>query len=310
MSFAVIIYGPTAVGKTTFANALAAQIGGEIINGDAAQLYTPFTIGTAKPDWRSASVAHHLFDICDEPHNYSVTIYRIEAEKKVAEIKGRGNIPIFVGGSGFYLQSLFFPVNGGDCTNTLQQGDDQSWSALYSVDPLRASAIHPHDTYRISRALSLYQLTQELPSALKPAYSPITQFFLVELSRSSESLKLRIQERIKQMLAIGWIEETDALIDTPWESFVKQKKWIGYSELIHYCRSGKKIAQLAEVEATVKSTTWRYARKQMTYGRMMARKIAAADTEVPYIKVDLTTGTHDEYVRCIANDILNLQKKA
>ena len=175
MSFAVIIYGPTAVGKTAFADLLAAQVGGEIINGDAAQLYTPFTIGTAKPDWRNASITHHLFDICNEPQNYSVAMYRTEAEKKVVEITGRGSVPIFVGGSGFYLQSLFFPVTISANRVTPSHSEDQSWRALHAIDPIRAAAIHPHDTYRISRALFLYQQTKQLPSELKPLYSRLRQ---------------------------------------------------------------------------------------------------------------------------------------
>ena len=110
MDQAIIIYGPTAVGKTDFAEALAQRINGEIINADAAQFYTPLTIGTAKPDWRKAPVPYHLFDICDEPNNYSVAAYRADVERAVTSIASRGKIPIIVGGSGFYIHSLFFPL--------------------------------------------------------------------------------------------------------------------------------------------------------------------------------------------------------
>ena len=192
MSFAVIIYGPTAVGKTDFANMLAAHIPSEIINADAAQFYAPLTIGTAKTDWKNAPVMHHMFDICNEPINYSVANYRTNAEKLVATIIQRGNIPIFVGGSGFYVDSLFFPLNTYTAPVAAPSEIDQSWDALYAIDPVRAKAIHPNDTYRISRAFLLYQQTNQLPSELKPIYSPITRLLFLELSDAPELLQHRI----------------------------------------------------------------------------------------------------------------------
>jgi tRNA dimethylallyltransferase len=307
MDRAVIIYGPTAVGKTDFAATLAVQLGGEIINADAAQFYTPLTIGTAKPDWRSAPVPYHLFDICDEPIDYSVARYQAEAQRCIDEVRQRGNMPIFVGGSGFYINALFFPVGEHVKTETAAS-DSFSWEALNAIDPVRAAAIHPHDSYRISRAITLYQQTNELPSALVPAYRPITQIFLVELSAEPEILQNRIAARTTHMLDTGWLQEAEALMGTPWEQFVLRKKWIGYPELIAYCKAGKPSAEFAAVKDAIIRRTWRYARKQMAYGRMLAKKIKNADAQTPYMKINLTSPSHELYIKQLIDRINTLQK--
>ncbi len=107
----LIIYGPTGVGKTDIALAIASRIPAEIINMDVGQFYTPFSIGTAKPDWKNETAVHHLFDSIDTPRNYTVVEYRNVVQEKIKEITARGNIPILVGGSAFYLYTLLFPIH-------------------------------------------------------------------------------------------------------------------------------------------------------------------------------------------------------
>lgn len=307
MDRAIIIYGPTAVGKTAFAEPLACELGGEIINADVAQFYTPLTIGTAKPDWHNGAVPHHLFDIGDSPIDYSVASYRTDAQRCVEDITRRGKIPIFVGGSGFYIHSLLFPV-GAMPHEQVPAPDNLSWEDLHAIDPVRAVAIHPHDRYRINRALTLYQQTKELPSALLPAYRPITQIFLVELSCEPEPLKNRIVARTAQMLDTGWLAEAESLIGTSWEQFVLRKKWIGYPELIAYCKAGKPPAEFAVVKDAIIRHTWRYARKQMAYGRMLAKKITAADPHALYRKINLTSHSLELYIKQLIEDIVSLPK--
>ena len=308
MRFGVIIYGPTAVGKTDFANLLAAQFPSEIINADAAQFYTPLTLGTAKTDWRQASFPHHMFDICNKPINYSVANYRTDSEKLVTSIAKRGNIPIFVGGSGFYVHSLFFPINVQSVPLTTQLESDRSWEALYAIDPVRAKAIHPNDMYRISRALLLYQQTNRLPSDFKPTYCPITQFIFIELSCAPDLLQQRIQKRISQMIEQGWVRETETLLGTAWEPFIAKKKWIGYAELVAYCYTGKKLDHIEEIKNAINRTTWRYARKQTAYARMLRQKIVQADKHAYYVKIDLTSHSLELYIKQLAEHILLLQK--
>lgn len=105
---AIIIYGATGTGKTDFALEIARRTPAEIINMDIGSFYAPLTIGTAKPNWRNEAVVHHLFDIIDEPCNYTVVAYRQACLELVRDIVSRNKLPIIVGGSGFYLKSLFF----------------------------------------------------------------------------------------------------------------------------------------------------------------------------------------------------------
>ena len=107
--FVFIVYGPTGVGKTSLVDDLAKEVSLEIINGDVGQFYKPFTIGTAKPDWKNYQTPHHLFDIIDQPKSITVAEYRKLICQKVDEVSSRGNLPVIVGGSGFYLKSLFYP---------------------------------------------------------------------------------------------------------------------------------------------------------------------------------------------------------
>lgn len=111
-SYLIIIAGPTGVGKSDVGLALASNINGEIINADVGQLYTPLSIGTAKPEWKESEVPHHLFDVLDKPVDFTVTQYRELLLKTVHDVCNRNRVPIIVGGSSFYLSSLFFPPKG------------------------------------------------------------------------------------------------------------------------------------------------------------------------------------------------------
>src|SRR5579859_8042174 len=108
-AFFLVITGPTGVGKTDFALDLAQHIPSEIINADMGQCYKPLTIGTSKPDWKSQATPHHIFDVLDEPAHFSVTDYREKVLDLIHGIWSRNKLPIIVGGSGFYIKSLFFP---------------------------------------------------------------------------------------------------------------------------------------------------------------------------------------------------------
>lgn len=108
-NFFVVIYGPTGVGKSDFAEKLAQKIPGEIINADVGQFYIPLSIGTAKPAWHKSVIPHHLFDILDKPKNLTVYEYQKMFTQLTSEIWEHGNIPLAVGGCMFYILSLFFP---------------------------------------------------------------------------------------------------------------------------------------------------------------------------------------------------------
>ena len=245
----IILFGPTAVGKTQFADLLAAHLPAEIVNADMGQLYTPLTIGTAKPDWRKSTVPQHLFDIVNEPRLVTVAEYRDRMMVILDAIWARKNIPILVGGSGFYLQSLFFPPEATSDTSPAQEKVAQEkfapepdrWRQLYEIDPQRALRIHPHDMYRINRALLIFFTTGKKPSAQEPRYQPLASYCFVLLKRDRKELYERIDIRTRAMLQEGWIQETQRLMGTEWQEFLINKKIIGYDDIIPICFRMKKL---------------------------------------------------------------------
>lgn len=293
----VVIVGSTGVGKTDFAFELARYISIEIINADLGQFYEPFSIGTAKPDWKNSSVAHHLFDIMTTPHAITAFEYRHQVQKKITQIINHGNTPVIVGGSTFYVESLFFelPSLGTLTQHSLyyydQKETSQLWHELYGIDALRAQAIHHNDRYRIIRALQQWYQTGIKPSTLTPTFSPVHQFEYVYLFRDREDLYVRINQRVDIMLAAGWLDEVHAIMNTPWEAFVLEKKFIGYPELIAY--SNNKTPALAQVSSLIAQKTRNYAKRQETYWRRLEKKISHCLVTTPEY-----TNTH---ASCIAS---------
>ena len=282
--FFFIIYGPTGVGKSDFALTLARTVWGEIINVDVGQFYTPLSIGTAKPDWQTSDVSHHLFDIFDKPINFTVADYRALVHKTMQEIWQRGNVPIVVGGSGFYISSLFFSPEAATSNNDTEVSNDTNavedektaqelWDELYAIDPERAKNIYPQDVYRIKRALAIWQKTGKKPSEFKPTYEPIAPYKLLFLTREREELYNRINERVKRMINEGWIAEVQELKGTAWENFLKRKKLIGYDDILHYLDADA-IGSEEKLIETIAQKTRNYAKRQLTFWNMLEKKLA------------------------------------
>jgi len=273
----IFIYGPTASGKTCFADTIADVVSAEIINMDSAQLYTPLTIGTAKPDWKASPHAQHLFDCINEPEHITVHAYRQMALEKMEAIWSRNKIPIFVGGSGFYLKSLLFPTQDSSIVRTdtkpIFENQSDLWEKLNRVDPERAKAIHPHDIYRIKRALEIWHTTGKKPSVYKPVYNPPAPFLLVYVTRKRKDLYARINERVLSMVKEGWLQEVSSLLATPWEFFVQEKGFIGYSELLGYIKHAYDLEYAIEL---IQQRTRNYAKRQETFWRMLKKEVLKA----------------------------------
>ncbi len=286
-----IIYGPTGVGKTELALEVAQYIPAEIVNMDVGQFYTPLSIGTAKPDWQNSSIPHHLFDSINAPINWTTAEYRIRAYKIINEIISRGNLPILVGGSGFYLHSLLFasPFSAESLENInminsqaniqVQQSknsnsDKDLWQQLYCIDPVRAEAISKSDTYRIERALNIWYTTGKLPSSYAPLYNPEMDYSILFVDRDRQELRKRIDARVDEMLESGWIDEAKNLMNSPWQDFLRKKNLIGYSEIFDYLslnnRSSDAFAHMVEL---ISAQTRQYAKRQCTFWRKLEREI-------------------------------------
>ena len=292
LPFMLIIYGPTGVGKTDLSLEIAENLPAEIINMDVGQFYTPLSVGTAKPHWKESPIPHHLFDIIDEPKNFSVSEYRKILYEKVNEITARKKLPILVGGSGFYLYALLYFQT--PYSNSIYMGNHiedsskieivrtpiksheislDSWQKLYSIDPQRAMAIEKNDIYRIERALNIWKLTGTLPSSYKPEYCPQADYSIIFIERERQELKDRINARVIEMFNNGWIEEAQSLMNTPWRPFLKKKNLIGYNEIFDYLSEKKTENDFQRMIQTIQAKTRQYAKRQFTFWRKLEREI-------------------------------------
>ncbi len=298
------MYGPTAVGKTDFAEKLAARLPAEIVNADLGQFYTPLSIGTAKPDWRKSPIRQHLFDILNEPHMMSVAHYRDYATGTLNDIWARNALPLVVGGSGFYIKSLFFPPTVGPVTSNAASGyapEKDRWHQLYAIDPERALRINAHDIYRINRALDIFYATGKKPSEYLPQYQSLGSFCFVYLTRDRDDLCARINERTEHMLRNGWIPEVERLRATAWEPFLKKKKLIGYDDILSYLESNKAEADWNNLIQHIAAKTRHYAKRQTTLGNQLydqLEKIAfeTADTRSTCLRFNLTCADLELYI--------------
>lgn len=298
----LIITGATGVGKTDLVLKLAELIPSEIINADIGQMYAPLTIGTAKPDWQKEPVPHHGFDILTQPENFTVVQYRVFVQEKINEIWARGKLPIIVGGSTFYIKALLFPPSILPVGTSDKQAEraqvvadlpeDQLWAKLNQIDPLRASRLHPNDTYRLNQALNIWQQTGQLPSTFTPLYHPIAPYTLVILDRPKLDLYQRIDARVLEMLQMGWAAEVQNL-NQAWHDFLKVKKIIGYELILDYL-AGE--IDLPTCTSAIQQRVRNYAKRQQTFWRGLQSALQGADAGKHVLELDLTLLSLDLYI--------------
>ena len=275
----LVICGPTATGKTQLGIQLARALNGEIVSADSMQVYRRMDIGTAKatPAERAA-VPHHMLDVAEPWEDYSAARYVQEAGRCCDDILARGKLPILVGGTGLYIDSL---LSGRDFA-VRQEGDEQlraQLSAEYDrlggdamlarlrgFDPERADKLHPADKRRIVRAIEIYQLTGETISAhdartraLPPRYESHT---VVLSYQDRADLYARIDRRVDAMVAEGLFEEVAALLDEGLSPDCTAMQAIGYKEAAQALRG--EITR-AEAAALIQQNSRRYAKRQLTW---------------------------------------------
>lgn len=292
----VMVYGPTAVGKTELVLALAQRHAGLMINADVGQFYKPLSIGTAKPPLAALTIPTCLFDVIDAPVDYTVVQFRGQLEDCFVRAQQDNLLPIIVGGSGFYVGSIFYPpsprlrrtgppTSGGDTNAFDGFTTPQLWQQLATIDPVRAQQINASDRYRIIRALSIWQSSKQLPSQAQPLFAPPGKFLFVMLTRERDDLYQRINERVHAMINAGWIDEVRALKGTGWESFLKRKKLLGYPEIFEYLDGKQSTEQLI---ATIAQKTRNYAKRQLTFGRMLVKKLLSDQSRIEIINLTHT----------------------
>jgi len=274
----VIICGPTAIGKTGLSIRLAETFGGEIVSADSMQVYKYMDIGTAKPEAEQlARVRHHMIDIVDPSESYDAARYAADAKNAIASIQDRGKTVFVVGGTGLYIKVLIHGVfeAGASDPNLRKElknkakslGTERLWQRLLSIDPGSAARIHPNDTYRIIRALEIYELTGRPMTELMQAHGFSNKEFdalKICLSIDRDVLYERIDTRVEIMLELGLIDEVKRLLYMGYTRDLKPMQSLGYRHMLDFI-DGR--MSLDEAVCAMKQDTRRYAKRQLTWFR-------------------------------------------
>ena len=275
----LVIAGPTATGKTEIAVEVAEAVGGEVISADSMQIYKAMDIGTAKPTAElRARVPFHLTDIVQPDEPYNVARHQTAARSAIEETYQRGHLPILCGGTGLYIRAVLehydFPPGPGDpqVRQRLRQeaqevGEHHMHERLRQVDPEAAQRLAPNDLKRIIRGLEVYELTgQPLSAQQSVDESPPVKYEALSFVACCPRAVLyrRIEERIDQMLAAGWLEEVRHLAEAKYDAALQSMQAIGYRHLLAY--SVGEAHWAATVEA-IKRDTRRFAKRQLTWFR-------------------------------------------
>jgi tRNA dimethylallyltransferase len=272
----VVIVGPTATGKSAVGLELAGLFKAEIINADSMQVYRYMDIGTAKPTQEERKlVKHHLIDILYPDEEFSAALYREEAQRAIADVQARGKKAMVVGGTGLYIKALTSGlIRGGEVDPTIRkrlqaeaqsEGRERLYGRLQEVDPATAEQLHPHDTYRIIRALEVYERTGRPISALRKRHlfkeGPY-QTLKIGLQMEREELYGRIDKRVDEMIGQGLKEEVERILEMGYAPSLKATQSLGYKQMVAHLQGEY---DLPEAVRLIKRDTRRYARRQVTW---------------------------------------------
>jgi len=275
----VVITGPTASGKTALSIETAQKIGGEIVNADSMQIYKYMDIGTAKPTIEERSgIPHYLIDEIEPTDNFSVAQYCEKAREYIDLIHKKGKIPILVGGTGLYIDSVVYNIKYGDggadenyrnMLNDLadKNGNEYIYEMLKKIDLECAMKLHIADRRRIIRALEVFHTTgetiteQKRKSRLVPTTYE-TKIFATNMDR--EVLYQRINKRVDIMLEMGLVQEVENLLKMGISENTTAMQGIGYKEILAYLKGNMPLDEAVEM---IKQGSRRYAKRQLTWFR-------------------------------------------
>lgn len=273
----VVIVGPTAVGKTKLGIEMAKALNGEIINGDAMQVYRDLDIGTAKVTEEEAEgIPHHLLDFLDPRESYTVADFQKEARPLIHALNEKGKLPILVGGTGLYVKAVLFDYQFNEVSEDSElreglqkradeEGPDVLYKELLEIDPGARERIHPNNVQRVIRAIEIYHKTgqsmsDQLPNAEpRLLYDPI----IIGLTLNRAVLYERINRRVDLMIKEGLIEEARGLYDRGIRG-TQAVMAIGYKELYGAFEGTYSIEEAIDL---IKRNSRRFAKRQLTWFR-------------------------------------------
>jgi tRNA dimethylallyltransferase len=270
----VVIVGPTAVGKSRLAIALAERFGGDIITADSRQIYRYMDIGTAKPSRAErATVPHYMFDLVAPDERYSAQLFALEGERVLRRSTAGGRLPMVVGGTGYYIRALLdaprFPPVAPD--ESLRQklrseaerdGGHALHTRLAALDPASAARIHPHNVPRLIRALEIVtHLGGPVPAV---AAGDAVQALYLGLTMDRATLREIADERITAQMRSGLLDETRFLLEMGYPPDAPGLQGFGYRQMIAHLEGRYDLRVAVE---DYRTATHQYIRRQMTWFR-------------------------------------------
>lgn len=270
--------GATASGKSSIGLELARILDAEIISLDSMSVYREMNIGTAKPTTAELSaVRHHLIDIVSPNENFSLAEYHQLATRAVAEIRMRGKLPLFVGGTPLYMKSLLCGISESPEADwalreqfaeiATTKGSEVLHKQLAEVDPEAADRLHPNDTRRLIRALEVHARSGTPLSSKQNEFDQSktdssNRVFVLDWPR--DELRRRIDQRVDLMFEVGLVDEVRQIVSRFPQLSRTARQAVGYREVLDVLNGD---LELDEARKRMKSRTWRLARKQATWFR-------------------------------------------
>lgn len=273
----VVLIGPTAVGKTKLSIELAKRFNGEIISGDSMQIYKGMDIGTAKiKTTEMEGIPHHLIDIKNPDEPFSVAEFQELVRLKITEISQRGKLPMIVGGTGLYIQSVIYDYQFSEAPSddrfrimlekrADEEGNEKLHQELMEIDPESAKKIHPNNVRRVIRALEVYHCTGKTVSDYQEIQQPELMYetAIIGLTMERDKLYERINYRVDLMVRDGLLPEVEKLYLQGLKD-CQSIQAIGYKEIYEYFHAR---VTLEEAVTQLKQNSRRYAKRQLTWFR-------------------------------------------
>ncbi len=275
----IVICGPTASGKTKLSIEVAKKINGEIVSADSMQIYKEMDIGTAKPTIEEMQgIKHYLLDFVSPDKRYSVAEYKKDAINAIDEIIEKNKVPIVVGGTGLYINSLIYGIEYPEIEidikyrNELERTADEPdglrklYEMAKKIDEEAIKNISPNDKKRICRVLEIYHSTgktktqQEIESRKN---GPKYDYLVYGLNMDRDKLYDRINKRVDIMIQDGLIEEVKK-VASKYKEFPTAMQGLGYKEVLEYLNGDTTKEEMIE---KIKMETRRYAKRQLTWFR-------------------------------------------
>jgi len=281
----IFLAGPTAVGKSAVALALAEKLGGEIVSVDSMQVYRGLDIGTAKPSAAErARVPHHLIDVVDLTEPFDAAKFVALANQAVNEIQSRGRVPILCGGTGLYFKAFLEGLGEAPPANPALRAELEATPLpellreLETRDPATFQEIDQRNPRRVVRAIEVIRLTGKQFSAQRARWSEAADeppslsngsrgrspHQIICLTRAAADLHARINSRVEKMFAAGLVEETRRLLQSGLEQNKTAMQALGYRQVVEHLRGEHSLPETIEL---VKIKTRQFAKRQMTWFR-------------------------------------------